>query len=373
MPELLRRQAQWLLEVNDLKAAEEMFWAAKDYERSIQILGDNQWLDALADKCRSLPKTERKPLTQAAAYFRAAGHHQYAKEVYLKLDDARALMKLHVELHKWDEAFALVAQNPDLQENIYAPYAEWLAINDRFDEAQVCVFGEFSWVGVYFPVNHLSCIIFPDFTMLFFPTAWLSILSQDAFRKAGRPDQSLRMLERLTHNAVTEHRYSDAAYYYWLLATETLKFVTAASPAQVTAADRRHLEKFHNYELKAELYYAYNIIYRYTEEPFVTSTPETIFNTSQFILNVIGGGGSAASNGGGGAGAGGANGAGGAGAGANAGGEEAPMGVSRVYTLVALAKQAKALGAFKLARKIYERLATLRVPPAWREQVSSRL
>ncbi len=29
---------------------------------------------------------------------------------------------------------------------------------------------------------------------------------QDAFRKAGRPDQSLRMLERLTHNAVTEHR-----------------------------------------------------------------------------------------------------------------------------------------------------------------------
>jgi intraflagellar transport protein 122 len=163
--------------------------------------------------------------------------------------------------------------------------------------------------------------------------------------------------------------YSDAAYYYWLLATETLKFVTAASPAQVTAADRRYLEKFHNYELKAELYYAYNIIYRYTEEPFVTSTPETIFNTSQFILNVIGGGGSAASNGGGG-GAGGASGASGAGgAGANAGGEEAPMGVSRVYTLVALAKQAKTLGAFKLARKIYERLATLRVPPAWREQV----
>ncbi len=31
MTELLRRQAQWLVEVNDLKAAEEMYWAAKEY------------------------------------------------------------------------------------------------------------------------------------------------------------------------------------------------------------------------------------------------------------------------------------------------------------------------------------------------------
>jgi intraflagellar transport protein 122 len=167
---------------------------------------------------------------------------------------------------------------------------------------------------------------------------------QDAFRRAGRPDQSLRMLERLTHNAVTEHRYGDAGYYYWLLATETLKFVTATSPRDVTSADRVHLRRFAELERKAELYYAYNIIYRYTVEPFVTSTPETIFNTAQFILNAI------------------------STPGAN---EEAPHGISRVYTLIALAKQAKTLGAFKLARKVYERLATLRVPPAWRDQVDA--
>jgi intraflagellar transport protein 122 len=140
LPELLKRQAQWLLEVNDARAAQEMFWAAKDYSTAIQIIGEHQWLDVLIEKCRSLNKSERKALSQAAAIFRDAGNHQYAKEVYLKLDDAKALMKLHVELQKWDEAFALVSQNPDLQENIYAPYAEWLAINDRFDEAQVWCF-----------------------------------------------------------------------------------------------------------------------------------------------------------------------------------------------------------------------------------------
>ena len=32
MLDLLKRQAQWLLEVNDMKAAAEMYWAAMEYE-----------------------------------------------------------------------------------------------------------------------------------------------------------------------------------------------------------------------------------------------------------------------------------------------------------------------------------------------------
>ena len=56
------------------------------------------------------------------------------------MDDTEALMRLHVELHRWDEAFDLARQQPVAQqENIYLPYAEWLALNDRFEEAQaVC-------------------------------------------------------------------------------------------------------------------------------------------------------------------------------------------------------------------------------------------
>ena len=78
-------------------------------------------------------------------------------------------MGLHIELHKWDEAFMLAKQNPELEPQIYLPYADWLSANDRFDEAQ------------------------------------------EAYKKANRPDLSLRIVEFLTYNAVTEKRYQDAA------------------------------------------------------------------------------------------------------------------------------------------------------------------
>lgn len=45
-------------------------------------------------------------------------------------------MKLHVDLNKWDDAFSLAQQFPDKSADIYAPYAEWLTLNDRFDDAQ---------------------------------------------------------------------------------------------------------------------------------------------------------------------------------------------------------------------------------------------
>jgi intraflagellar transport protein 122 len=115
-----------------------------------------------------------------------------------------------VELHKWDEAFQLVDTRPDLAQDIYLPYAEWLAIQDRFDE------------------------------------------SQQAFIKAGRPDQASRMLEQLTHNAVTENRFNDAGYYYWLLAYEQLKLVKA--DAKATSDDPR-LTAFHTLQQKVNVAY----------------------------------------------------------------------------------------------------------------------
>lgn len=46
--------------------------------------------------------------------------------------------------------------------------------------------------------------------------------AQEAYKKAGRPDLSLRIVEFLTHNAVVEKRFQDAAQYYWMLAAESL-------------------------------------------------------------------------------------------------------------------------------------------------------
>ncbi|CAM9316512.1 unnamed protein product, partial [Laminaria digitata] len=48
---------------------------------------------------------------------------------------------------------------------------------------------------------------------------------------------------------------------------------------------------------------------------------------------------------------------------------EPPRGISRAHTLYTLAKQAKVLGAFKLARFAYDRLQRQRVPPLWQDQI----
>lgn len=46
------------------------------------------------------------------------------------------MVALHVEAHNWDQAFILVEKNPTYAPLVYLPYAEWLAENDKFVEAQ---------------------------------------------------------------------------------------------------------------------------------------------------------------------------------------------------------------------------------------------
>lgn len=115
----------------------------------------------------------------------------------MKLDAVHELMELYIKRQKWQEAVDLAkdkANKGKFDSSIFVPYAEWLALNDRFDEALA------------------------------------------AYRQAGRPDQSRRMMEQLTFNAVVERRFKDAAYYYWLLANEVIKPVEKQSQPQPTDA-----------------------------------------------------------------------------------------------------------------------------------------
>ena len=80
----------------------------------------------------------------------------------------RSLVDLYIHFHCWEEAFALVDLQPQFKDDVFVPYANWLAENDRFEEAQ------------------------------------------KAFHRAGRQDQAVKVLEQLTHNAVKECRFADA-------------------------------------------------------------------------------------------------------------------------------------------------------------------
>lgn len=66
------------------------------------------------------------------------GDTESAAEMYAKMgkDIGPDMVSLHVEAHNWDQAFTLAKKNPVFAPFVYLPYAEWLAENDKFVEAQ---------------------------------------------------------------------------------------------------------------------------------------------------------------------------------------------------------------------------------------------
>ncbi|XP_057239093.1 intraflagellar transport protein 122 homolog [Malurus melanocephalus] len=287
---LIKKQADWAKDINEPKAAVEMYLSAGEHMKAIEISGEHGWLDVLIEIARKLDKAEREPLAKCAFYFKQLDNPGYAAETYMKVGDLKALVQLHVETHRWEEAFTLSEKHPEFKDEVYVPYAQWLAENDRFEEAQ------------------------------------------KAFHKAGRQREAVRVLEQLTHNAVVESRFNDAAYYYWMLSMQCLDIAQENEPQQTEM-----LQKFHHFQRLAEVYHVYHFIQRYTEEPFSFHLPETLFNISRFLLHSLT--------------------------------KETPLGISKVNTLLALAKQSKALGAYKLARHAYDKLQGLQIPERFQKSV----
>ncbi|NWU42672.1 IF122 protein, partial [Hylia prasina] len=287
---LIKKQADWAKDINEPKAAVQMYLSAGEHMKAIEISGDHGWVDMLIEIARKLDKAEREPLAKCAFYFKQLDNPGYAAETYMKVGDLKALVQLHVETHRWEEAFALSEKHPEFKDEVYVPYAQWLAESDRFEEAQ------------------------------------------KAFHKAGRQREAVRVLEQLTHNAVVESRFNDAAYYYWMLSMQCLD-IAQENEGQQTEM----LQKFHHFQHLAEVYHVYHFIQRYTEEPFSFHLPETLFNISRFLLHSLT--------------------------------KETPLGISKVNTLLALAKQSKALGAYKLARHAYDKLQGLQIPDRFQKSV----
>lgn len=166
-----------------------------------------------------------------------------AAEVYNKFGDEDGLVDLYVSNRRWADAFALAERNPDLHENIYLPYANMLAENDQFEQAQ------------------------------------------EAFRKAGHAEKAIEVLEVLTHNAVMESRFGDAGYYFWQLSMAALGNLESVkergeSPDNV-------MKQMRDFQHRANLYYAYDSIQRYIAEPFTSHQPESLFNIARYLLHAI--------------------------------------------------------------------------------------
>ena len=275
--DLLKRQAQWLLDTGDNRGAAELFWAAKEQLTAVNILGQFGLLELLAAKMRDMGGVqERRMLQQAAQFFRKAGKVEWLKEALVRLEEYQALLLILIEQGQWDEAKLLIEQQPQHAPTFWLPYADHLASIDRYEEAQ------------------------------------------RAYKMAGQPLRSMRMMRTLISNAVLEQRYSDAGYYHLLMTHELLKSMQEEG-VRLEEQGRREewVAKWRDSRRLSEVYFAYDLIHRYTEEPFTSLHPDALFHSSQFLLHHTH--------------------------------NDCPAGVSRVYALYALAKQARLLGAWKLA------------------------
>eukprot|EP00656_Telonema_subtile_P040691 TRINITY_DN4577_c0_g1_i1.p1 TRINITY_DN4577_c0_g1~~TRINITY_DN4577_c0_g1_i1.p1 ORF type:complete len:1218 (-),score=334.96 TRINITY_DN4577_c0_g1_i1:117-3770(-) len=291
--DLMRRQAQWSVEMNDLPGAAKMWLAAGCYPEAIKLFQELRDTISLQKVANELTANDTEALQRCADAFAALDAHDMARQILLKLGDMKALLEVYVRMQNWSEALALLPEHPEHNRDVYLPYAKWLLMEDRFEDAQ------------------------------------------EAFKQAGEPGYSLRMLEVMAHNAVVECRFKDASCYFWQVATETLKGMAPGTDRSLEGENV--LARYQKLRERAMLYFAYDKIYHYIEDPFTADRGDVIFGAARFILSTIG--------------------------------NDNMYNISRVYTLITLAKQATALGAFKLARFAYDQLHLLKVPRKWQDEL----
>ena len=60
-----------------------------------------------------------------------------------------------------------------------------------------------------------------------------------------------------------------------------LPYPSPSGAIELTDEEREHLRKYRQYAQHSELYYAYQFIHAYTDEPFTSMLPEALFQVRQ--------------------------------------------------------------------------------------------
>uniref|UniRef100_A0A146KPJ0 Intraflagellar transport protein 122 homolog n=3 Tax=Lygus hesperus TaxID=30085 RepID=A0A146KPJ0_LYGHE len=289
---LLKKKADWARNINEPRAAAQMYLSAGDPLSAVELMAQYGWVDMMMETGRKISGgAEAEPvLWKIAGALRDQGKLSLAAEMYRKLGASDQVLAVQVEAGNWTEALALAEENPKYNETVFLPYARYLAENDNFVEAQ------------------------------------------KAYHKAGHPEEAFRVIRQLTENAITENRFNDASYYYWLLANQALQMVATGSSSEL-------LENYYLYERYATIYYAYHSIERYSEDPFTAHQLEDLFNIGRYLIQET---------------------------------RNATLpGISQFTLLLQMAKLSQQLGAYKLARHVLSKIHTLRIPKDLQEYVDT--
>lgn len=83
-----------------------------------------------------MDKAETESIGLVAGSLQKLGEVVKAAEMYSKLGELKNVVQLNIEARNWQEVFSLAEKHSEFYELAYLSYAQWLAENDKFIEAQ---------------------------------------------------------------------------------------------------------------------------------------------------------------------------------------------------------------------------------------------
>ncbi|XP_077301549.1 intraflagellar transport protein 122 homolog [Arctopsyche grandis] len=240
--DLIKKRAEWAQHINEPRVAAEMFLAAGDIKSAANIMAQNGWVDMLVETGRNLDKGASDNLYVVAQALISIGHLESATELYQKLGDQHAMVKMAVKMENWEQAFQLVKQNPEYKEEVYIPYAQQMARDNHFIEAH------------------------------------------KAYHMGGQTESAARVLGVLIQNAIAEERFNDAAYLHWLLASQSLEISQTVDDID---QQQNWIESYNENEKYATIYFTFHIVHQSIHEVFSVCQPETLFNAAKIVLSLV--------------------------------------------------------------------------------------
>ena len=117
---LIKKKADWAAKINEPRAAAEMYLSAGETRQAIHLIGEHGWVDMLNDVGRKLDKADTENVRLVAHYLKKHKQLQYARDMYKKVGDFKAVVLIYVDAGEWKEAFSLVDKNPEYREHVRA-------------------------------------------------------------------------------------------------------------------------------------------------------------------------------------------------------------------------------------------------------------
>ncbi|OQV14600.1 Intraflagellar transport protein 122-like protein [Hypsibius exemplaris] len=238
---LLELRADWAVKEDDKRGAVELFLQLGDTVKAIEAMKEVGWGRRILETARTLDSvTDRETIVYAAGVLLEMKDENAAVELFERIKDIASVIRIKLASKDWDYLLALSEREPFHREAILLPYAEYLVEKDRFTEART------------------------------------------AFARAGRPEESSKILTQLAKVAVNIKRFRDASFYSWLLGR-----ASEESARQHPDAAGTYQQDAEKYFALADVYSAYAVIDATIQDPFSALPADAVFNAARILAAIL--------------------------------------------------------------------------------------